>query len=250
MDESYLTGEPYLISKTPGAYVLSGAINGDAVLTVQATTLPSDSRYAAIVKVLGEAEQKRPTLRRLGDQIGAIFAPLALLFAFLSWYITKDALRFLAVLVIATPCPLLIAIPIVLISAISKAAKQAIIIKDPAILEQLPLCKTAIFDKTGTLTYGKPTLTEIVTVGDYTKQAILQYVASLEQYSKHPLANAILQAAQEQHLAFLNASNVSEKPGQGLIGTIQNHSVIITSRKNFWNPTHLVKINFHPLYLD
>ncbi|ARG97688.1 heavy metal translocating P-type ATPase [Legionella micdadei] len=231
MDESYLTGEPYLISKTPGAYVLSGAINGDSALTVQTTALASDSRYAAIVKVLEEAEQKRPTIRRLGDQIGAIFAPLALLFAFIAWYVAGDALRFLAVLVIATPCPLLIAIPIVLISAISKAAKQAIIIKDPAILEQLPLCKTAIFDKTGTLTYGKPSLTEMVTVGDYPKEEILQYVASLEQYSKHPLANAILRAAQEQHLVLLNVIDLSEKPGQGLKGTIHGHTILITSRK-------------------
>lgn len=231
MDESYLTGEPYLIAKTPGTYVLSGAINGDFALTVQTTSLPSDSRYAAIVKVLEEAEQKRPTLRRLGDQIGAIFAPLALFFALLAWYMTGDALRFLAVIVIATPCPLLIAIPIVLISAVSKAAKQAIIIKDPAILEQLPLCKTAIFDKTGTLTYGKPSLTEIVAVDDYQKEKILQYVASLEQYSKHPLAYAVLNEAKKRGINLLQVTNLSEKPGCGLQGTINKHAISIISRK-------------------
>ncbi|KTD35054.1 cation transport ATPase [Legionella nautarum] len=231
MDESYLTGEPYLIAKTPGTYVLSGAINRDFALTVQTTSLPSDSRYAAIVKVLEEAEQKRPTLRRLGDQIGAIFAPLALFFALLAWYMTGDALRFLAVIVIATPCPLLIAIPIVLISAVSKAAKQAIIIKDPAILEQLPLCKTAIFDKTGTLTYGKPSLTEIVAVDDYQKEKILQYVASLEQYSKHPLAYAVLNEAKKQGINLLQVTNLSEKPGCGLQGTINKHAISIISRK-------------------
>lgn len=118
MDESYLTGEPYQISKVPGTSVLSGAINGETVLTIQAQKMPSESRYASIVNVLQEAEQKRPALRRLGDQIGAVFAPIALVLAFLTWYISGDAIRFLAVLVIATPCPLLIAIPITVISAI------------------------------------------------------------------------------------------------------------------------------------
>ena len=128
------TGEPYQISKAPGASVLSGAINGESVLIIKASKLTIDSRYSIIVKVLEEAEQKRPTIRRLGDQIGAIFAPIALFFAGAAWYFTNDAIRFLAILVIATPCPLLIAIPITIISAISRAAKQAIIIKDPTVL--------------------------------------------------------------------------------------------------------------------
>lgn len=231
MDESYLTGEPYQISKTPGTSVLSGAINAESVLIVKTDKLVSDSRYSAIVKVLEEAEQKRPSIRRLGDQIGAIFAPIALVLAFAAWYFTGDAIRFLSVLVIATPCPLLIAIPIALISAISRAAKQAIIIKDPTVLEKLPTCKTAIFDKTGTLTYGKPALTEIITNSNYETKQILQYVASVERYSKHPLSSAILNAAEERNIKFLEASNVSEKPGQGLHGTINKHTIYITSRK-------------------
>jgi heavy metal translocating P-type ATPase len=231
MDESYLTGEPYQISKAPGAFVLSGAINGESVLVIKTTRLASDSRYTAIVKVLEEAEQKRPSIRRLGDQIGMLFGPIALIFSILAWYFTGDAMRFLAVLVIATPCPLLIAIPITIISAISKAAKKSIIIKDPTVLEQLPVCRTAIFDKTGTLTYGKPTLTEITTLADYTKQQILQYTASLERYSKHPLASAILSAAESDHLELLELSNISEIPGQGLVGLINNHKIHITGRK-------------------
>lgn len=231
MDESYLTGEPYQISKGPGASVLSGAINGESVLIIQATKLAVDSRYSIIVKVLEEAEQKRPSIRRLGDQIGAIFAPVALLFAAGTWYFTNDVIRFLSVLVIATPCPLLIAIPITIISAISRAAKQGIIIKDPVVLEQLPTCKTAIFDKTGTLTYGKPTLTEISIIGNYTKKQILQYVGSLERYSKHPLASAVIKATQEQHIDLMESTNVSEKPGQGLNGIINQRKVQITSRK-------------------
>lgn len=231
MDESYLTGEPYQISKVPGTSVLSGAINGESVLTVQAEKLPSDSRYASIVAVLQEAEQKRPTIRRLGDQIGAIFAPGALIIALAAWYFSGDPIRFLAVLVIATPCPLLIAIPITLISAISMAAKQGIIIKDPTVLERLPTCKTAIFDKTGTLTYGKPVLTEIITDNNIDPNLILQNVASLERYSKHPLASAIIQSAKEKKLPLLAATSVSEKPGQGLYGVIGENKLHITHRK-------------------
>lgn len=231
MDESYLTGEPYQISKAPGTAVISGAINSESVLTIQAQKLPSDSRYASIVAVLQEAEQKRPNLRRLGDQIGAIFAPIALLLAFAAWYFSGEAIRFLAVVVIATPCPLLIAIPITLISAISMAARRAIIIKDPTVLESLPTCRTAIFDKTGTLTYGKPVLTEILTDQEGTPNFILQNVASLERYSKHPLASAVLQAAKQKELPLLDATRVSEKPGEGLTGIIENNKIHVTHRK-------------------
>ena len=189
--------------------------------------------FRSIVKVLEEAEQKRPSIRRLGDRIGAVFAPVALVFAIAAWYFTGDAIRFLSVLVIATPCPLLIAIPITIISAISRAARQAIVIKDPTVLEQLPICKTAIFDKTGTLTYGKPALTEINVVPNYTRKMVLQYVASLERYSKHPLASAVLNAAQKENITLLESANVSEKPGQGLHGVIGKHKILITSRKKF-----------------
>ncbi|MBL0320362.1 MAG: heavy metal translocating P-type ATPase [Alphaproteobacteria bacterium] len=237
MDESYLTGEPYRVSKAPGASVLSGAINGEAVLVIRAVNLPSDSRYAQIMEVMQEAEQKRPTIRRLGDQIGAIFAPLALLLAFGAWYITGDSMRFLAVLVVATPCPLLIAIPITLISAISMAAKRGIIIKDPTVLERLPTCRTAIFDKTGTLTYGKPELIDIITAESVDKNDILQRTASLERYSKHPLASAILQAAQKAALTMIDASSVSEKPGQGLTGMVAGHEITITHRKKLLHLT-------------
>lgn len=231
MDESYLTGEPYQISKVPGTQVISGALNGETVLTVQAQKLPSESRYASIVAVLEEAEQKRPSIRRLGDQIGAVFAPIALILALAAWYFTDDSIRFLAVLVIATPCPLLIAIPITIISAISMAARRAIIIKDPTVLERLPTCRTAIFDKTGTLTYGKPILTDIIVENDFDRNFILQNVASLERYSKHPLSFAILQAAEKNHLSLLDVTSASEPPGKGLIGIIGENKIHITHRK-------------------
>lgn len=231
MDESYLTGEPYHISKTSGSPVLSGAINGSAVLTVRAEKLASDSRYAEIMQVMEEAENKRPKLRRLADQIGSIFTPIALVFALGTWYFTADLSRFLSVLVIATPCPLLIAIPITIISAISMAARRGIIIKDPTVLERLPTCRTAIFDKTGTLTYGQPELSEIITDEGIDKETILQQTASIERYSRHPLAIAILEAAKKENLHLLDAKSVMESPGQGLEGIVGEDKILITSRK-------------------
>lgn len=179
MDESYLTGEPYKISKAPGSTVFSGAINGENLIHVQSTHLAKDSRYENIVKVIQDAQQKKPKIKRLADKLGGIFTPIALSFASACYFWTHDAHRFLSILVTATPCPLLIAIPITIISAISLAAKNSIIIKDPSVLEELPLCQTAIFDKTGTLTLGKPELTKIHLLGHYSDLEILQYNAVL-----------------------------------------------------------------------
>jgi cation transport ATPase len=134
MDEAYLTGEPYEISKTPGSQVISGAINGDTALKIRAEKLAVDSRYARIMRVMRETEQQRPRLRRLGDQLGAWYTPIALAVAVAAGLISGDSHRFLAVVVIATPCPLLLAIPTAIIGAISLSARRAIIVKNPAIL--------------------------------------------------------------------------------------------------------------------
>lgn len=231
MDESYITGEPYQISKTIGSDVLSGAINGESVLVIRTEKIASDSRYAQIMGVMQEAEQKRPAMRRMGDVLGGWFAAFALAASGLVWYVTGNSLTALAVLVVATPCPLIIAIPITIISAISMAARRGIIIKDPTVLERLPTCRTAIFDKTGTLTYGKPELTEIIPAEGLLANDILQSAASLERYSKHPLANAILQAAEKNKLKMIDAESVSEKPGQGLTGKVGGQEIFVTSRK-------------------
>ncbi len=232
MDESYLTGEPYGVAKVPGTMVISGAQNNIVLLIIKAVSLPQDSRYSNIMKVMEDAEQRRPTLRRLGDQIGAIFTPFALIIAFAAWYFTDDSVRFLAVLVIATPCPLLIAIPITIISAISLASSRGIIIKDPVLLERLPTCRTAIFDKTGTLTYGQPELVDITTVKGFDKNEVLQLAASLERYSKHPLAIAILNAGKKAKLDYLEMERVSEPPGMGLTGETADKMIQITDRKH------------------
>jgi len=231
MDESYLTGEPYLMSKAPGATVLSGAINGDSVLTVRADKLAVDSRYAKIMRVMQASEQSRPRLRRLGDQLGAIYTPVAVAVALAAWGVSLKPMRFLAVLVIATPCPLLIAIPVAIIGAVSLAARRGIIIRDPVVLEKIDTCRTAIFDKTGTLTYGQPQLTELIPGQGCNASEVLMLVAALERYSKHPLSGAVQEAGRKAGLVLPEASAVSEPPGQGLVGTVAGRAVEVTSRK-------------------
>ncbi len=232
MNESYLTGEPYGVAKAPGAQVISGAINGEGLLVIKAEKKSEHSRYASIMRVMAEAEQKKPKIRRLADNLGAVFAPLSLVIAVVVWVITGDPLRFLAVLVVATPCPLFIAIPVAVISAISLAARLGIIINDPVVLERLPTCQTAIFDKTGTLTYGKPELIEVHVLSELSRKDVMCLAASLEQYSKHPLSQAVLDAARREKLTLADAEQVRELPGQGLFGIVKNAEVLITGRKN------------------
>lgn len=230
MNEAFLTGEPFQITKAPGSEVISGAINGESALTIRASRLAVDSRYAKIMEVMRESEQNRPRLRRLGDQLGAIYTPVAVAIAIAAWLISGQAVRFLAVLVIATPCPLLIAIPVAIIGSISLAARRSIIIKNPAVLEQISSCRTAIFDKTGTLTYGEPKLVEQIVSPGFNQREALALAASLELYSKHPLARAILERARAESLPLQQASEVGEAPGQGLRGTVAARQVQITSR--------------------
>ena len=230
MDESYLTGEPYQISKTPGVSVISGALNGETSLTIRADRLAVDSRYAKIMEVMRDSEEKRPKMCRLADQLGAVYTPVAVALAVLAWIISGDPVRFLAVLVVATPCPLLIAIPVAIIGSISLAAKRAIIVRDPGILETIDTCESVIFDKTGTLTYGKPELVDSSSAPGLDAGEVLKLIASAEVYSKHPLASAIVEAGRKAG-GLYEVDEVSEKPGQGMTAKLQGHTVKITSRK-------------------
>ncbi|VVM04317.1 heavy metal translocating P-type ATPase [Methylacidimicrobium tartarophylax] len=230
MDEAYLTGEPFRIRKTVGTSVLSGAINGESALTVRATRLAEDSRYAKIMAVMARAEQERPRLRRLADTLAVYYTPAAIALAGATWLFTGQPVRFLAVLVIATPCPLILAIPVAIIGAISLCARRSIIVRTPAALEQVSQCRTAFFDKTGTLTYGKPRLTELSVAEGFSRRKVLKVAAGLEHYSKHPLARAILAAARKEGIAPPEASEVREPPGQGLTGVVEGLQVRITGR--------------------
>ncbi len=245
MDESYLTGEPFLLSKAPGSTVLSGAINGNESLTIKATKLAIDSRYAKIMQVMHESEQKRPRMRRLADELGAWYTPVAILLASVAWLVSGEAIRFLAVLVIATPCPLLIAIPVAIIGSISLSARCGILIKNPVVLEQLDQCKTMIFDKTGTLTYGKPVLIDQIVFHPMGEKNILRLAASIERYSKHPLASAILERAQEEKINLVEVKQICEPKGEGLRGIASGKEIMLTSRKQL-TKLGLDKINLLP----
>jgi heavy metal translocating P-type ATPase len=231
MDESYLTGEPYRISKTPGCEVISGAINGEGALTIRASKEAKDSRYAKIMQVMDVSRQKRPRLRRLADRLGAMYTPVAVVIALVAWSVSGDATRFLAVLVVATPCPLIIAIPVAIIGAISWSAKRGIIIKDPIALERAHTCEVLITDKTGTLTIGEPRLIEIEALG-IADDEVLRLAASVEKYSKHPLAQPVIQAAEERHLLLAESSDVQEVPGRGLVGIVAGRKITITGRRS------------------
>lgn len=226
MDESFLTGEPYVIPKSSGSAVISGAVNGDTALKVRAERLAQDSRYAQIVGVLKEAEENRPPMRRLADRLGAWYTLVALSLGALGWVISGDPSRFLAVVVVATPCPLLIGVPVAIIGAISLSARRGIIIKNPAMLEDVGRTQTIIFDKTGTLTYGRPTLSAVDTTRD--EQEVLALAAAVEEYSRHPLAHALIEAAKGLELPAV--TEVREEPGKGLVAQAGGHEVRLTSR--------------------
>jgi len=233
MDESYLTGEPYVITKSVGSKVLSGAINGEDALVIRAAKTAADSRYAQIVGVLEEAEANRPRMRRMADRLGAWYTVLALAMGILGWAVSSDPERFLSVMVIATPCPLLIGVPVAIVGAISLAARSAIIIKDPGVLERIPKATIMMFDKTGTLTYGRPTVTRIDIGRGFDRAEVLRLAGALERYSRHPLASAIVKAAEDELGPEFAADveRLSEVPGMGLTGAVDGRRVRITSRR-------------------
>jgi len=217
-----------MLSQGPGSDVLAGAVNGEAAVTITVSRLPIDSRYEKIVEVMRRAESERPRMRRLADRLGAFYTPFSLCIATLAWVVSGDVDRFLSVCVIATPCPLLIAVPVAIIATISLAARRGIIIKNPSVLERVGECTTLILDKTGTLTYGAPLLTSINVCDSFSKDELLQFAASLEQYSRHPLSQAIKDKSSTVKL--LPVERVSEKPGTGLSGVVENKQILITGR--------------------
>nr|WP_244979729.1 heavy metal translocating P-type ATPase [Corynebacterium freneyi] len=238
MDESYLTGEPYVVKKSKGSSVISGAVNGETALTVRAEKVAGDSRYAKIVGVLRDAEDNRPPMRRMADRLGAWYTLVALALGVIGWVASGDPTRFLAVVVIATPCPLLIGVPVAIIGAISLSAKRGIIIKNPAMLEDVGRVETVMFDKTGTLTYGRPIVTDVATAPGLDRDEVMAAAAAVEKYSKHPLATAIVADAEERGLDLPAVESVSEKPGQGLVGVVGGRELRLTNRTGLADIDH------------
>lgn len=225
---SSLTGESIPESKKVGDKILSGFINGDSPIIAKVDKKDADSQYQTIVKLAKEVDKKPSKFVKMTDKLAIPFTIVSYLLAGLGWliaYITNPSIslmdgftRFVEVLVVASPCPLLLAAPIAMISGISQAYKKSILIKDPIAFEKLANTKTFAFDKTGTLTIGKPSISKIETIDDYSKDDLLLYMASLEINSNHIFAKSIIESSNQTNL--LKASDIKEYPGKGVEGFI------------------------------
>ncbi len=226
-DESSLTGESLPVLKQINGQLLSGSINIEGAVTVSALHTAADSQYEQIIKLVKSAASSQSPFVRLADKYSIPFTVTAFIIAGSAWAISGHAIRFLEVIVVATPCPLLLAAPIALISGMSRAAKKGIIIKTGASLEQLALIETFAFDKTGTLTRGVPEVSEVKTYNSYAKTDVLSLAAALEQNSTHVLAKAILNEIDKQSLKIQKAKQIKEISGKGLIGRIKGKTVLV-----------------------
>jgi heavy metal translocating P-type ATPase len=226
-DESSLTGESLPSAKDVDGVILSGSINLDAVVTAKAIHTAADSQYQQIVTLVENASANQAPFVRLADRYSIPFTITAYLVAGTAWYTGHSALRFLEVIVVATPCPLLLAAPIALISGMSRASKQGIIVRTGSALEKLAEAKTFAFDKTGTLTVGQPAVADVIALKPFSKNEILGMAASLEQGSVHILAHAIVKAANEKHFSFTKAKHTQESSGQGVKGMLHGKQIIV-----------------------
>ncbi len=226
LDESALTGEPLPVERTVGERVCSGVINAGSPLDLRATTSATDSTYAGVIRLVAEAERTQAPVVRLADRYALVFLAVTLVAAGIAWTV-GGASRAVAVLVVATPCPLILAAPVALVSGLSRAAKGGVIVKGGAVLERLATCTTLLIDKTGTMTAGHPVLTDIVCAESISARRILQLAASLDQVSPHVLASAVLQSALEAKCELSLPDQVEEIPGQGIRGTVAGHRVAV-----------------------
>lgn len=224
LDESAITGEALPVERGPGDSVRSGTLNAGGPFDLRAQTSAADSTYAGIIRMVSEAEQSQAPFARLADRYAAWFLPLTLLVAGAAWAL-GGATRAVAVLVVATPCPLILAAPVALVSGVSAAARRGVVVKNGGVLERLAKCTTLVLDKTGTLTVGQPAVTAVVPAGALSPDEVLSLAASLDQVSGHVLATAIVRAAEERDCPLTMPEAVTEQPGQGIAGTVQGRPV-------------------------
>jgi heavy metal translocating P-type ATPase len=230
IDTSTLTGEPLPVNLSRGMSVLSGTANAGAPFEVRAGRPAADSAYAALVRLVSQAETERAPLVRLADRYAGFFLPATLLIAGFAWALSGEAVRGLAVVVVATPCPLILAAPIALVSGLSRAARAGVIVKGTGAIETLGQVRTVLFDKTGTLTVGTPEVREIVPRDGLGRAEILSLAASVDSMSAHVLGAALGEAAHEAELTLKEPAEVVEDPGQGIAGTVDGHRVAVGSR--------------------
>jgi heavy metal translocating P-type ATPase len=227
MDESALTGESLPVERERGEPVRSGAVNAGPAVDVRATAVAADSTYAGIVRLVEQAQSRKAPFVRLANRYALAFVPLALLIAGAAWLRAGDPVRALAVLVVATPCPLILAAPVAIVSGMSRAARRGVIVKDGGALETLATGQVLLLDKTGTLTAGSPRLREVKTFGQTEPAELLRLVASLDQASPHPLATAIAAAARRRGLPLSFPTEVEEQHGAGIRGLVDGHAVAL-----------------------
>ena len=224
LDESALTGESRPVERAAGERIASGVLNGGAPFNLLALTSAAESTYAGVVRLVAEAERSQTPTVRLADRFALGFLGAALATAALGWLLGGPS-RAVAVLVVATPCPLILAAPIAFIAGLSRCASRGVIVKSGAVLERLANCKTMLIDKTGTVTAGRATLTQTFSSGQYSAKEVLQFAASLDQLSPHVLAAAVVRAALDQQLELTMPVRTAEVFGQGIRGQVGDHQV-------------------------
>ncbi len=227
LDLSALTGESIPKSLSRGGEVMSGSTLVGAAFDLIASRPAAESTYAGIVRLVEAAQASKSPMARLADRYAMWFLALTVSLAGAAWFLSGDPIRALAVLVVATPCPLILAVPVAIISGISRTAKSGALVKDGAALEGLAHVRTAILDKTGTVTQGRPTITAIRAGEGFTEHDVLGLAASLDQASAHVMATSLIQAATDAGLTLLPPSNIAELPGKGIEGTVGGRRVAI-----------------------
>ncbi len=230
LDTSTLTGEPLPVTLRTGMAAMSGTANAGAPFDVRADRPAAESAYAALVRLVEQAQAQRAPFVRMADRYAGIFLPVTLVVASLAWALSGDPVRGLAVVVVATPCPLILAAPIALVSGLSRAARRGIIVKGAGTIELLGEARTVLFDKTGTLTVGAPEVREVVTLDGLAVGEVLRLAASVDRMSAHVLGEALVRAARESALDLGLPTDVSEEPGQGIAGTLDGQRVAVGSR--------------------
>jgi heavy metal translocating P-type ATPase len=230
VDGSRLTGEPIPIVAEAGVALLSGSLNIDGPLTMRATTVAGESQYAQIVRLVRSAQSSKAPLQRLADRYAIWFTPLTLVVCAIAWLVSGDVNRVLAVLVVATPCPLLLAAPVAIIGGINRAAQQLVVIRNGRALEELATVNAAVFDKTGTLTVGSPRLARVVPLGSRDARTVLGLAASVEHGSGHLLARSVVEAATALGAPIEPATGIEEVAGRGVLGTVGGQRVLVGSR--------------------
>ncbi len=226
LDESALTGEALPVGRAAGDPVRSGVLNAGGPFDLRAVTSAEDSTYAGIIRLVAEAERSQAPFVRLADRYALWFLPLTLAVAGAAWALGGPA-RAVAVLVVATPCPLILAAPVALVSGLSAAARRGVVVKNGGVLERLAQCTTLLLDKTGTLTVGQPAVTAIIPAGWLPPAEILSAAASLDQVSSHVLAGAIIRAAAERETVMALPEDVTEQAGHGIAGTVAGRHVAV-----------------------